>query len=158
MKHIRTLLLILFSLGAASADAVIQAMVGLEGPAREPEGNEEQTWLGLQYTHPGPVLWKLHPFAKGMVSLRDNDILLTAGLALVFQPMEEVPEFRVSIQTGPSFANTGPPHTGSDLNWTSEAQVCYKSLMVGYSHTSNGGLDFPNSGLDLVLFGIRFEL
>jgi hypothetical protein len=154
MKLNRCILLILAVLAGSVLQARMQFVTGIEDLLREIEGNPDQTWAGLEYTADYRFLDLFNPYVKGMVGLETgDDYLLAAGLAFQWHPREE-PDWTIGLHTGPSYTNVGPPHSGSRLNWTSEIAIHYKWMMIGYSHTSNGGIYSPNSGLDLFLIGI----
>jgi hypothetical protein len=133
----------------------MELVVGVEDVVHRIEDNTDQAWLGLQYTA-NSGLWDLfQPYARAMVGLGDgDDYLLAAGLSFEWMPFESSPDLSIRLQTGPGYTNVGPPHTGSHLNWTSDISVHYNWMFLGYSHTSNGGVYSPNSGLDMVLIGI----
>ena len=139
---------------ALHARGEIQLLAGAEGAIREPDGNKDQAWLGIGYMWEERILNYFQPYGRALVGDDYGDYLLTAGLAFSFQPLEELEDLRLGIQTGPAYTNVGRPHTGSRYNWTTDAWVRYRIFQLGYSHTSNGGIDSPNSGLDLVTFGI----
>ena len=142
----------------AQAEGTVLTVVGLEGPAREPTGNLHELWVGVQFTADHTALFALEPYAKALASARfGEDYLLSAGLALRFSPIKAVPDLRRCLQSGPSLSDVGKAHTGSHLNWTSDLLLRYKALVLGYSHTSNGSIARPNSGLDLVLIGLAFQ-
>lgn len=133
-----------------------ELLTGFEGPVREPRANTDQTWLGLQYTAARPLWWRLAPYARLMVDIRHaQDYLVSAGMAAEFRPFEGHPDLFISLQTGPAWTDVGRPHTGAKLNWSSDIRIGYKVFFAGYSHTSNGGTERPNSGLDLLLVGLR---
>lgn len=155
MKISRCILPILAVLACQGLQARMQLVAGIEDLFREIENNPDQTWVGLEYTADYRLFDLLNPYIKGMVGMETgDDFLLAGGLAFEWHPLEEQPDCIVALHTGPSYTNVGPPHSGSRLNWTSEIAVHYKFLMLGYSHTSNGGIYSPNSGLDLFLIGI----
>jgi len=132
----------------------VEFLVGVEGPAREPEFNKTQEWFGLQYTHEEPVFEAFHVYAKALVgSNSSSEFLIAGGLSYFWMPFDTVEDFQIRIQTGPSYTEVGSPHTGTEINWTTDLTLEYKDFFIGYSHTSNGGLGNPNSGLDMVLLG-----
>lgn len=154
-----TLICALFALSGASLPALdIQFLQGFEGAIREPDGNEDQGWTGLEIVSGNALFAGLHPYGKVMLGWNDTDYLVTAGLEYKACPFASLPELCLGLQTGPAYTNAGPPHTGSKWNWTTDAFVRYHWLQVGYSHTSNGGIDAPNSGLDMVVIGVVLEL
>lgn len=147
----------------ASAPALIgsvELLVGIEGPAREPEFNKTQEWFGLQYTTDEPVLMGFQYYAKALVGSNSSDeFLIATGLAYAWTPLDSAPEFQIRLQAGPSYTEVGWPHTGTDFNWTTDLTLEYHGFLFGYSHSSNGGLGEPNSGLDMILLGysIRWD-
>lgn len=159
MKRFILLILILLGFGGGLAPTLhaageLQFLAGAEGAIREPDGNTDQAWLGLGYMWDHRFLDLFQPYGKVLVGEDYGDYLLTAGLVFSFQPLEGLEDLRLGIQTGPAYTNVGRPHSGSRFNWTSGAWVRYRIFQLGYSHTSNGGIDSPNSGLDMVTFGI----
>lgn len=150
----RLIFLITALLGGTAGSAEMALVVGVEDVVHRIEGNADQGWLGLQYTTQ-VALWDLFsPYARGMVGLGEgDDYLLAVGFAFEWAPLDSVEDLSIRLQTGPGYTNVGPPHTGSHLNWTSDISVRYKCFSLGYSHTSNGGVYSPNSGLDMVLIG-----
>ena len=152
MKYSYYLILLLALFAGTHGQAKMQLVTGIEDFIREIEGNPDQVWLGLEYSMEYRIGDLFAPYAKGMVGLGSgDDYLLAAGLAYDWQPFEKVTGFSIALQTGPSYTNVGVPHSGSHLNWTTELAIHYKYLMLGYSHTSNGGIYSPNSGLDMFL-------
>jgi hypothetical protein len=144
-------------LGAAPAAAEFQLLTGFEGPVHEPGFNRSQTWVGLQYQLDQPLVWRLAPYVKIMGDTRDSgQFLVSTGLLLRWHPSRRLPQLFVCIQTGPAYTDVGRPHTGTRFNWSSDLKIGYKALFAGWSHTSNGGLDKPNAGLDILLLGLRF--
>lgn len=139
----------------------VLTVLGFEGPAREPQGNLHEAWIGLQFTADNQthaIFHALEPYIKVLASARfGEDYLLSAGLALRLQPVRRLPELRICLQSGPSLSDVGKAHTGSHLNWTSDILLRYRALVIGYSHTSNGSIARPNSGLDLLLIGFAFK-
>ncbi|NDV62406.1 acyloxyacyl hydrolase [Puniceicoccales bacterium CK1056] len=154
MKKHRFIPLLLAILAVSSLQARMQLVVGIEDLFREIDGNPDQIWVGLEYTTEYSLFDLFNPYFKGMAGLKTgDDYILATGLAFEWQPLDEMPDWMISLHSGPSYTNVGPPHSGARFNWTSEISIHYKYLMVGYSHTSNGGVYSPNSGLDLFLIG-----
>lgn len=153
--------LLLFLACIPAVQGTVLTVLGFEGPAREPEGNLHEHWVGVQITaddHAAQASYGLEPYVKLLASARfGEDYLLSAGLALRLSPLRDLPELRLCLQSGPSLSDVGKAHTGSHLNWTSDVLLRYRSFVVGYSHTSNGSMARPNSGLDLVLLGLAFQ-
>jgi len=159
VKKFIQLILILLGFGGGLAPTLhalgeLQFLAGAEGAIREPDGNKDQAWLGLGYMWDHRFLDLFQPYGKVIVGIDDGAYLATVGFAFSFQPFESFENLRLGIQTGPAYTDVGRPHTGSRFNWTSGAWVRYRIFQLGYSHTSNGGIDSPNSGLDMVTFGI----
>ncbi|MFO7725085.1 MAG: acyloxyacyl hydrolase [Oceanipulchritudo sp.] len=159
MKTSIQLIRFIVGLGCCLAPALhargeLQLLGGFEGAFREPDGNKDQAWLGIGYMWEHRFFDLFQPYGKVLFGDDYGDYLATAGLAFVFQPFKEVEDVRVGIQSGPAYTDVGRPHSGSKWNWTTDVWVRYKVFQVGYSHTSNGGLDSPNSGLDLITLGI----
>lgn len=145
-------------MAASSLSGSVELLLGVEGPAREPEFNKTQEWFGVQYTHEEPVIKSFRFFAKAMVGNNSSgDYLVTTGLSYTWFPSESIEDLGIRLQTGLSYTEVGWPHTGSEFNWTTDLTIEYNGFLLGYSHSSNGGLSQPNSGLDMILLGYSFR-
>jgi hypothetical protein len=162
MKGFKKQLLWIASIAAFGLPAYglgeLDFITGFEGAIREPDHNEDQAWTGFEYTLDRTLWNTFQPYVRAAVGWDDSHYLVSTGLRFEFQPFEDWEDLTLGLQTGPAYTEVGAPHTGSKWNWTSDVFVRYWFIRIGYSHTSNGGIDAPNSGLDMVIVGISLPL